>query len=483
MDIFDNKFKSILNKNQDLVPDEFSWENMKDGINSKLDKPDRIQIKSGIGISSYLLPALLLSSIAVIIFLILIVPEINKSTDSILQSIAKNNLKNISENKDYFDSDEINTQGNKPVEQDEKSFRSIINNKTEEDNLQINFVKEEASITSKNITNQKSFSKAISQVNHSSEIIIQDDLFVETEKSEQKIIQSNMLNMSLGYAFEAENIEGINTKKINIGKLYSKIITIENKDIYFDISSASIKPFTFKKKSRIPLSFEMGGGINYYFVDYKGDESLAMRKNETRTSLIGQNVSGSLSIGLNNKSYLSFGADYMSMNERFNFSGHKQIQVLVEQVIVRIDSNMITREVSYFKKDTLVNAIENRRIVHYNNVKSINFAINYAYNWTLSEYWYMSTQIGLSYNMTNYSAGRTIGLNESIIHFGKTNEIYSNSQIGIIGGIGAYYKLNKNISLGSKITVNKYVSNWSNEIDLIAKPSILSYQLGLKYNL
>jgi len=462
MEYFNKKIKTILHK-ESKVPENLSWDNMKFGINDQLHGSEKINIKS----SNFPFKPIMLLGFMLAVIIILFVFKCNPQEIAVTENV-QNLQEPMVQNYNQSETDKISA----TVTGGQKQSNKVIQNVAPDHGFQIennNKINLNESIKGHSPSKQMSVDPENGRLTSS--------LLLNSEKD-----KNEKENDQVAVSLESDQDQLLVRKMVNIGVLKINKAFIKGDSFFFQKMAIAPVIMAEEKTSSSPQwIFGMGVGANVLWSNYFGKSPDATLLKPTNDMVIGQSVDLSLSYQFSDGRFILSDLGYSNLNEKFEVEFEKVATVLVKDALIEVDSNIITNRLTYLVKDTLLNSVERRHIIHYNNYRTLDIGLSYGRRFSLNSKWKMNYSLGFNYSRMIKSAGRTIRADHEIIDFDSSNQIYNRNHLGISSGIGFLYRFNKQVSIGSDIFILQYLDNWSKENELILKPTKLTFQLGVKY--
>jgi len=467
MEYFENKMRALFKEEPKGIPEGFSWDEMKPGINEKLENEEKIPTSSILNRRTY--------AIVGISFLMLFIALYFLKCGTSGQKKVNTSSSDPKEIAQAIPGD-FQTSNLKQTNSDFQKKETAIQDQNLEQDISKNPIQKSSNNYTKSlILNKTKISKA---GNLSSYVTDHSD----AENTQNKIIKEASLLK------ESSPIDPFSKRKnglLNINPLATKITFLSSKIPKFNKRNISVLPLDYQRNNcSLPSKGHFIGfsaGANLFNPIYGGDKETARIRNSNSFMILGQDLNIFWSRQIMDRNYITLSTGWSNMYEKLETSFDKMATVLVKDAIVKVDSNIITSRKTIFRKDTLVNSIERRNIVHYNKFRSINISVSFGRTWCLNDRLFLQGDFGLQYSRLKYSEGRQLAKNYEIIDFNSSNSIHSSNHFSLSADIGLFYKLSDKFYLKSNININKYVDNWSLENDIINLPIKYGLHFGMAY--
>ena len=179
--------------------------------------------------------------------------------------------------------------------------------------------------------------------------------------------------------------------------------------------------------------------------------------------------------------FISVGIGYNNMHEELDVQFDKPVTKLIKDALVRVDSNIITDRKTYYIKDTMVGAVERRRVLHYNTFRTLNLNTSVGKSFCINQSWSFNMQLGLQYTRLVHETGRQLGADYNIIDFNASRRLHLDNHLALTSGFSTLYNLREHYYLMGECFVNQYVTNWSLETEVTNYPTVFGLKLAVLY--
>jgi hypothetical protein len=311
----------------------------------------------------------------------------------------------------------------------------------------------------------------------------------------------SLVAYEIGRIDNTENLKGSRDNKLSkissqkegiqksADKNHKKVAALPGIPIQFsllstkNIPSPAFNESSFLTNKKRPFSFEMYGGINYWNQGY-GNSDWSDLRSKMETTLISYQVGASMYYPLYKGFKLNSGFEYSRLEDRFNYRNTKQEQVLVQNVLKRIEINYVTGDSTMIHGDSLVNATITRTVVHYNRHHLLNIPVFITMEKRISPSLKITYGLGMNLNVGSRHSGRTVNADNQVIDYGISNPIYKvNLGAAAAANLGVFYQVSKTWDVGIQFRCSQYLNNWSRIEGFSLKPQLLQTNLVFRYHL
>jgi len=462
------KIKRIHNKlRQDsFLPEELSWENMEEGIISRIDKSD----KKDDGVAYYLYLYVLIIAAALIIGGY----KIYQSQNPVI--VAESN----SEKASYHDEQSKLNQADKTTLQRTNSRLNVDQTNTsqyQDKGVVVSNMKQRELIDNEsNIDSKKPFTHGSSPTTINLQLEYNKTYNTPIEKT--SISSTDVLNAFIG---GKDNLP--KHAQLDVTPLFyikSNPLTIEQENISITILPVVIDPIVYKyDKHDFGSAIEISAIGNLIIPNYIGSET-ATTKNEVDNGVINYGSSINYIKSLNDKWYINTGLSYQVYSTKFDYS-NTEVSSLNVNVM---SSNIFTNELTQFTQSLSDRGTITRTVLNYNeyNILSIPISINRYWR---SKNTIMSIGTGMRYNLAYATEGKTLGqfnLGESeLIEFGAQDYYDAGGSFDALLDLSLRYNLTQSFYVGTGLSSAISLSNWTVNSSYTTRPVLLhaSIKFGL----
>lgn len=189
--------------------------------------------------------------------------------------------------------------------------------------------------------------------------------------------------------------------------------------------------------------------------------------------------------GLKNSFFTQIGLQYQQLESRLDYSTtiEDYTTVTLTDTIVQVQNNLVSGQQSAIIGDVEVPIDAQRKVIHHNTTKLLKVTAAFGKTWQYNAF-AIDAYMGLGLGKRISSRGRTL-LNDTIIDYAGTTNDFLNNKIIVDGMIGlrVQYTVSPRIGITSGIVMQKSLSNWSNELGVAMRPTVVGVHLGLGYSL
>lgn len=439
MDFFEDKLKNSSER-QDELPEDFSWENMREGVYSKMNaSPQTNRWKW----SSLFILLLFVGCGG---WFVLQESELKSTNELKEKSLLTNDI----------DKKQV----------DKKSSQPVFENSNTAENISKTVKKQ---TLSENI--EQRITQSIETTDHTS---IND--------FNSKISTLKKTNFNFKESFKTQPSPSTIEKKSNENQVIkridplSPITALPALPIKFERNTARWNVLlTENKSNRMAPQFALEAmvGVNSWLAfSEAGAGDQYMSPFPGYAFALGGNIS------FDNKPSIHFGYQFRNIQQLFDYEGTKTFNVnkqsaVVHQVLNSVTGNVLAQTI----QDTSTTASKYNRELKYNSFKLHAFYLESAKNFKLNSKMILSPSFGVEYLFKISGNGKTLNAERDVVIIDEQNPIYKNHQFALRLGLNYKFQIGENWSLSTKIQTAKYLSNW-NVNEGIAKPMIYSFNLG-----
>ncbi len=250
------------------------------------------------------------------------------------------------------------------------------------------------------------------------------------------------------------------------------------------ITSLSVDQEDSKEKT---VQFRLGlyGSASNINFQYQADNpsSLLTLKEETDS---GRWAGGAgIEAGLIWKERFSFhtGLEYHLLQSKFDYFKEGDIKVLKEDELLIVWIDETTNDtIKTFYGDTLVNALQSRKVIHYNQFKLLSIPLELGYQKQFNKMT-LGISAGISFNLALSQNGKTINKDEEIAIFDKTSSFAPLQNFSIAYRLSPYinYQLSERTSLSLKPRYASYINPSFDGTAIKLRLNQMSFNLGVEY--
>ncbi len=234
-------------------------------------------------------------------------------------------------------------------------------------------------------------------------------------------------------------------------------------------SSYDVKP-----KAISNWSIGLAAGATNWSPNFKGGE-LADEKNRSEVGIISYGSDFSINYHFNDRWSLSSGLQYLSRESRFDHYSERDSIVQLE--VTELEVNLISGEL--FRQRTKVEdftAVNWTQVIHFNEYRTLSIPLMLSRKFGLIGDVYLEIGAGVKYSIWSFSTGRTVehDLDGEMIPVVQDfdDSLYTFShQFAALGNMHLAYQATKRVSLGLGIQADYSLNNLSLNADYTFKPS------------
>ncbi len=490
MDYFDSNFNDDRVDQNSELPEDFGWDDMKEGIYNKMHvkRPSGLRkywplllllLVAGCGTGSWLLMnnfngnATENTSIA-------LDKDVELDSKPKPKPKSKSKLESKLESKENVETqfDQSTESTSTPIQSSDskkqmEGIYSPIEKSVDRKNLENSVIETKVNINSNRTSNSNSNSKSNSiasqpkpSVNTNQENQVINQIFEkETTRNEEEWSTLNSIPSLL--------LDQIANSEFQYKVIDDLIIPVERKVAKRDDEKTDPP---FKKYWTMGLA---GGLISQSAFD-------ANNINHDHTSAYpGYNINPSIALSLTPKHSIQLDYEYNALEELFDYDGERDIEVQLDNQLVKEVHNSLTGNVISTERETVIaNGTRKYREVKYNQYKFHTLSLGYRFDQLKKQRSTFGFYLGASYLLKLNNQGKRLDENRDVVSFDNNNPIFTNNQFGLRLGVHYNYKLSANTSLFSQVMTTKYLTNW--EVSSSAsstKPLFYGLQIGLRYQL
>jgi len=509
MEQLNNKIKDIYNQEHTPLPDEFKWDEMKEGIFEKMenqeDEPAPVLTFSN-GLKFLLVALVLIFSSASVYFFVnnfekkrtsssikdnQIYPLKNKSTIS-------NSIKN--ESKLKLENESTLNQNNS-VNKNEPIFNSIppknriandySNKKTAKNNklIHLKAAKKQIGSSVKNIAKPERSSEVRKMssgsnylfVNHKNAEPAIDKISVDNKNNVNQRGYKNKINHSKS---KVEKFAKTTIEKKNEAQPAEPLI-MKDADLINEETEEKIKQVVYVPIIEKPAennftsnAIKLHGGLTYMKSPFKKTDEAQFK---SETGFMANYVSASYNRTFANGFYLSLGTTYSRLKSKFELYDIIIHSYLVENAETRRVRNILTgRVIRTAQGNVQVSALSSRKVRHYNKFDTWSVPFIVGKQWRHKLFcWHVG--IGSDVSLYNWSEGKTLRKDKVITYSKSGTDLYHTSlRVATLTEVGLGISINSHLEIITNFRYKKHLRNWSAD-DLVVKPHVFLMGTGVKF--
>jgi hypothetical protein len=168
--------------------------------------------------------------------------------------------------------------------------------------------------------------------------------------------------------------------------------------------------------------------------------------------------------------------------QNIDISTIRRVEKTIPNALLSVERFVVGNRVIETHGDTTVGATEKNRLVHYNEQKSLQGQLGYA--WSLNrKYWHFSLNSGLAIGYVTKQDGFTVAEDGAILGFNNNSPIFRNFQFAPFAGLGIERDLGRRFAINMNYQIQKQVNNASLEASTQFTPVFHSLSLGARLKL
>lgn len=239
------------------------------------------------------------------------------------------------------------------------------------------------------------------------------------------------------------------------------------------------RPSSANDKSPNQLIIE--GGVTFW---NDGDRNSISDRARYETPLISFQLQGYFVKNLKRNYFIMAGLQYQQLESKFSYNSTiPDYIVIIKDTIVQVQNNPLTGEQNIIYGDVEQTVQAERRVRHYNKTQLFKVSLAGGKSWRFHPFQF-DVYLGGALNSLVQNKGRMLFDNSIINYNGASNALFQN-QMTVDGVFGArvHYFLNQNLAFTTGFQTQKSLMNWSNLDNINLYPASLGLQLGLSYSL
>lgn len=480
-----SKFRSEEN-----LPEEFSWQNMEQGIYEKMNaKKSRRPIGT-----------LLFSTIALAIFIVVggvyiyVYKENNTSTElktvvhnANKEEIVSNTKKNNAVNPEVENINDVNTKTeSKTVERTfvlsndiSKTEVTIANEikikKTFAENKSTKSGNDKTATADGNkvIQNNKIVNSSIKQT-----AIKNGDFKKEQTALDEKNISDKIKEHELVSENSMEDYKNLIESKIVMASIKNKnFLIISNLYPEMPLIEITNPALNKKEKSEIKNSISISGGILSSATNY-GNTSVDIIKSKYEKDALGYSFGLGYNRVISDKFSLNTGIDYSILRIILDYEETTSYAEQRDNLLLSMDINTITGDTIKTYGTGTITGKQTRKVLHYNTHKVISIPLIVLYNIQKSKFRY-TVGLGpvLNYNLS--ANGRTIYAIDDFQTIDKS--YFKKMTVGMQAKLGINYSINKRYFIGFNIHYTSPINKWNSSSEFTLSRNLFGSNVSVGY--
>jgi len=476
MDNFDKKFKDFFDGQASDLPEDFSWEAMRDGIQEKMAEKQPYKSKKWWS----LLLLLLVGGCGgwmTYNYLGNLSNSDNKNFEPIvvttsIEESLKNNV-TINENTLPLNAD-LSTEINQEslIKTNEVSNYSNTTPRVKSPNL-----KTKSNTVKSNIKN-----KDVIQIPPQTGITSNDPQNKSFHLSNIGTAVVDTVILSLNESRIASTINSVPVKSINE---FAFLTSIKSPQLFFlrrfkfspEHQKIDKQPSANKEQTVFPFRIGISAGalnwlemdredINYPYLS--GFPGLAIRP------------AVEMNIGKNQHIELAY--QYARVEQKLDYEGTRAYTEDRQDVVVKkIGNSLVGSTVQEIRRDTFVNATQYQKVLHYNTYNLQSLQLSYGYRFSLGKKSSLNVDFGGSYAFLINGKGKRLNEETIIQDFNSSNKDLSGGRFASRLAVNYEWLLTDKVGLNIGFNGSKYFNKWGIEKNTKRKgPLFYGLQAGIK---
>ncbi len=491
---FPKKFGRSIKNQEDNLPEGYSWEEMKDGIDEKMkSNPQYANEKVDAQKRIRLVPLIGMIVLAIVLISIYTCHSLIEDKDAIIA--------------DHFDNEDTNSNYSEHEELIKETINQsvdkvgIVNNTignaqkeglvTNEENVKVTtkavlpqavhalhandnqkHLDQRLNLKSKDVLAKVKVEDLIKNVHGSiadTDKIKRDPLYPDQTLIDEAIKQSQ-------YQKELKK-EVVRTLPI-IRPMFIEKLAILN-----EIRPLTIIPATkiSKRKYYNQLYLNLNAGSSFMIPNWQTSES-QQEYRSFQKSLPGLSLGLRLEYVLSKRFSMTSGLTIGHYFTRLDYQGTKELEIEKDGQVIQIINNTTTGLSTEVLGTATVRVLQQREVRHYNRFKTLSIPLTFRYTIQKSK---MSYGVGLGFDISleeratgKYVSTQSIKLLEDVTGL-KDQKV----GMGILTELIAKYHISSKVDLSAGLMLNRQLTTWQLDSDISLQPVLLIGQLGISYRL
>lgn len=182
--------------------------------------------------------------------------------------------------------------------------------------------------------------------------------------------------------------------------------------------------------------------------------------------------------------FLMAGLQYQQLESRFQYNTTIQdYKITIKDTIIQVQNNLLTGQQNIIYGDVETSVQAEHRIIHHNTTRLFKVTTAIGKTWQFNSF-QTDVYLGGALNTLVHNQGRTLDQDIILDYYGPSNSLFQNQlAVDATFGIRLHYFLNPNIGLTMGLQTQKSLTNWSKQADINFYPVSYGVQLGLSYSL
>ena len=257
----------------------------------------------------------------------------------------------------------------------------------------------------------------------------------------------------------------------------------------FPFNYETIKPSTQNMGDSIGSSYKLNnlsdqlileGGISFWNREYGSNKP---ENAEYEKTLLSLQVQCYYVKQLKKGYFVMAGIQYQQLESKFQHNLKLQnYSITLKDTIIHVLNNSLTGNHSTVRGDVEVPVAAERRIIHFNTSRLLKTSLALGRSWRFHS-WQADFYLGGGINVLAHNEGRTLYQGNILDYNGTSNGLFQNiwNYDAIAGGRIQYF-VHKNLGITAGFQYQKSLVNWSREQEINSFPSLFGLQIGLSYS-
>lgn len=477
---FNNIKNSMREANQEPLPSELDWRNMKEGIFDKIQSIEQEEAaqrnNKRFGRRSLLFILLLFAlTLGLFSFFQSMIKDQNsvvqhepKLAETTRQNPASNNTNNL------VVPNQIQPSEESPIKKRGKSEGNDQFLTYEESDLNQDSKKYE--IAQRSIDPSKKDTEG--NRNEPSSKVLDKGLFEASqnthgtgEKTTRFLVENRRPELSAQIT-ELQALVPYMFEQISLGK---------RKYSFDDIQKIVESKHAEKGQEKFPDRLIVEGGISFW---NEGFGKMRPERAQYEVPLTSFQLQGHYMKSINRNYFLMAGLQYQQLESKLRYNNIiEDYKVTIRDTIIQIQNNVITGEQRVIRGDIEQLVQAERRVRHYNRTQLFKLSLALGKNWRFHSF-QTDVYLGGALNTLVQNQGKMFYEGEIVDYKAASNSFFSNQWMldGVLG-LRLHYFLSQNIGISTGFQAQKSLMNWSNDTHINFYPASYSLQMGLTYSL
>lgn len=230
-----------------------------------------------------------------------------------------------------------------------------------------------------------------------------------------------------------------------------------------------------------PNQLILEGGVTFW---NDGDRNSMSDRARYESPLTSFQIQGYFVRNFKRNYFVMAGLQYQQLESKFQYNTTiPDYKIIIKDTVLQVQNNPLTGEQNVIYGDVEQTVQAERRVRHYNRTQLFKVSLAAGKSWRFNSFQF-DVYLGGALNSLVQNQGRMLFDNSIIDYNGTSNPLFQN-QMTVDGVLGArlHYLLNQNIGVTTGFQTQKSIMNWSNQDNINFYPASFSLQLGLSYSL